>query len=290
MEHGAMADNVTHEKSTMDGGSFMKTKLITMLIVLLSVGGLWADDKVVVGGSGGLIDEMEDMAKAYMAKHPGEKIDVIDESMSTSGGIGAVLAGRLTIGLVTRPPKGEEKAKLAYRAVGRSPVGVAVHKSLAVSNLSEAQICGIYSGRIKSWKEVGGEEAKIMVITRKQEDNNTEVMRDKIACFKDLKLAPEAVALSKGTEVLDAVNKRPTATAIVSVATSMFERPDVKAVTIEGVPPSAEAVKSGKYKVYNERGVVTVGAPAGTAKKFLEFVASAEGQKILAKRSMIPVM
>lgn len=268
----------------------MKAKWIALFICLFAPAALWAQEKVIVGGSGGLIDEMEDMAKAYMAKHPGEKVDVIDESMSTSGGIGAVLAGRLTIGLVTRAPKGEEKAKLVYRAVGRSPVGVAVHKSLAINNLSEAQICGIYSGRIKSWKEVGGDEAKIMVITRKQEDNNTEVMREKISCFKDLKLAPEAVALSKGTEVLDAVNKRPTATAIVSVATSMFERPDVKAVAIDGIPPSAEAVKSGKYKVYNERGVVTVGAPQGTAKKFLEFVASAEGQKILAKRSMIPVM
>lgn len=268
----------------------MKTRLIAMLIVLFGASVLWADEKVVIGGSGGLIDEMEDLAKAYMVKHPSDKIEVLQESMSTSGGIGAVLNGRFTIGLVTRAPKGEEKSKLAYRAVGRSPVGVAVHKSLAVNNLTEAQICGIFSGRIKSWKEVGGEESKIMLLTRKQEDNNTEVMREKIACFKDLKVSSEAVALSKGTEVLDAVNKRPSATAIVSVATSMFERPDVKAVSIDGTPPSAEAVKSGKYKVYNERGVVTVGQPQGVAKRFLEFVASTEGQKILAKRSMIPVL
>ncbi|HEY2988398.1 MAG TPA: substrate-binding domain-containing protein [Candidatus Binatia bacterium] len=268
----------------------MRTKIVTMLFVLLTAGVLWAEEKVVVGGSGGLIDEMQDMAKAYMAKHPGDKVEVLDESMSTSGGIGAVMAGRFTIGLVTRAPKGEEKAKLVYRAVGRSPVGVAVNKNLPVNNLTEAQICGIFGGKIKSWKEVGGEDVKIMLVTRKQEDNNTEVMREKIACFKELKLSSEAIALSKGTEVLDAVNKRPSATAIVSVATSMFERPDVKAVTIEGIPPSADAVKSGKYRAYNERGVVTLGQPQGAAKKFLDFVASAEGQKVLAKRAMIPVM
>jgi phosphate transport system substrate-binding protein len=268
----------------------MKNKIIALVVFVLTAGPLWAQEKVVVGGSGGLIDEMDDLAKAYMAKNPGEKIEVLQDSMSTSGGMGAVMSGRLTIGLVTRPPKGDEKAKLAYRAVGRSPVGVAVHKSLPINNLTEAQICNIFSGKTKSWKEVGGEEGKIMVITRKQEDNNSEVMREKIACFKELKLSPDAVALSRGTEVLDAVNKRPSAAAIVSVATSMFERPDVKAVSIDGVPPSTEAVKSGKYKVYNERGVVTVGAPQGVAKKFLDFVATAEGQKILAKRSMIPVM
>ena len=106
----------------------------------------------------------------------------------------------------------------------------------------------------------------------------------------DLKVDADAVALSRGSEVLDALNRRPGAVAIVSVATSMFERPDVKAVSIDGNAPSAEAVKNGKYRVYNERGVVTMGEPKGAAKKFLEFVATAEGQKILAKRSMIPVM
>jgi phosphate transport system substrate-binding protein len=256
----------------------------------MSAGVAGAQEKIVVGGSGGLIDEMEDLAKAYVAKNPGDKVEVLQDSMSTSGGMGAVLSGRLTIGLVTRPPKGDEKAKLSYRAVGRSPVGVAIHKSLPINNLTEAQICNIFSGKTKSWKEVGGEEGKILVITRKQEDNNSEVMREKVACFKDLKVVAEAVALVRGTEVLDALNKRPGAIAIVSVATSMFERPDVKAVSIDGVPPSTEAVKSGKYKVYNERGVVTLGAPQGVAKKFLDFVATAEGQKILAKRSMIPVM
>jgi phosphate transport system substrate-binding protein len=268
----------------------MKNKIFALIVLVLTAGPLRAEEKIVVGGSGGLIDEMDDLAKAFMAKNSGDKIEVLQDSMSTSGGMGAVLSGRLTIGLVTRPPKGDEKAKLIYRAVGRSPVGVAIHKSFTLNSLTEAQICNIFSGKTKSWKEVGGEDGKIMVLTRKQEDNNTEVMREKVACFKDLKVSADAVALSRGTEVLDALNKRPGAIAIVSVATSMFERPDVKAVSIDGIPPSAEAVKSGKYKVYNERGVVTVGAPQGTVKKFLDFVATAEGQKILAKRSMIPVI
>ena len=268
----------------------MKIRIATMLIYLLSAVALRAEEKVIIGGSGGLIEEMEDLAKAYMAKNPADKIEVINESMSTSGGIGAVLNGRLTIGLVTRAPKGEEKAKLVHRAIGRSPVGVAIHKSLPVSSLTEAQVCGIFSGRIKSWKEVGGDEAKIMVVTRKQEDNNTQVVREKLPCFTDLKLSADAVALVRGTEVLDALNRRPGAVAIVSVATSMFERPDVKAVAIDGVAPSTEAVKSGKYKAYNERGIVTLGAPQGTAKRFLDFAASPEGQKILVRRGMIPVI
>jgi phosphate transport system substrate-binding protein len=268
----------------------MKLTIAAAAVFLLAAGPLWAQEKVVIGGSGGLIDEMEDLAKAYMAKNPADKIEVLQESMSTSGGIGAVLNGRLTIGLVTRPPKGDEKARLVHRAIGRSPVGIAIHKSLPVNNLTEAQICGIFSGQIKSWKEVGGGEAKITVITRKQEDNNAEVVREKIGCFKQLKISADAIALVRGTEVLDALNRRPGAIAIVSVATSMFERPEVKAVAIDGVAPSPEAVRSGKYRAYNERGIVTLGAPQGATKRFLDFAASPEGQKILVHRGMIPVM
>ena len=76
--------------------------------------------------------------------------------MSNTGGMEGVKLGRLTIGLVTDEPKGADKERLVYRAVGRTPTAVAVNKALSVNNLSEAQVCDIFSGKIKSWKDVGG--------------------------------------------------------------------------------------------------------------------------------------
>ncbi len=268
----------------------MKTAMVALLICLLGAGALRAEDKVVIGGSGGLGDEMDELGKAYMAKHPGERIEVLKETMSTSGGIAGLLSGRLTIGMVTSAPKGDEKTKLVYRVIGRSPVGVAVHKSLSLASVTEAQICDIFSGKIKSWKEVGGEEAKITVLTRKQNDANTEAARDKIACFKDLKVSPEAIALVKGSEVLDALNRRPGTIGIISATFNPADRPEVKTLAVGGVAPTAEAVRTGKYKIYNERGIVTVGPPQGAAKKFLDFVGGADGQKILVHRGVIPVL
>lgn len=268
----------------------MKTKIIIVLVFLLTSSALLAQEKVIIGGSGGLIDEMEDLAKVYMAKHPADKIEILKETMGTTMGIGAVLNGRLTIGLVTSAPKGEEKAKLLYRAVGRSPVGVAVHKSVAVNSLTELQICDIFSGKTNSWKEVGGQEAKIMVLTRKQNDANTDAAREKIACFKDLKFSADAIALSKGSEVLDSLNRRPGTIGIVSATFDPADRPEVKTLALNGVSPTPEAVRSGKYKVYNERGLVTLGAPQGATKRFLDFMATAEGQKILVNRGVIPAL
>jgi phosphate transport system substrate-binding protein len=268
----------------------MKTGIAAMLLCLLSAGAIRAQEKVVIGGSGGLADEMDELAKAYMAKNHSDKVEVLKDTMGTSGGIQALLSGRVTIGLVTSTPKGEEKAKLIYRAVGRSPVGVAVHKSLAVNNLSETQICDIFSGKIKSWKEVGADEAKITVLTRKQNDANTDAAREKIACFKDLKFSPDAIALLKGSEVLDALNRRPGTIGIISATFNTADRPEVKTLAVSGVAPTPEAVRAGKYKVYNERGIVMAGPPQGAAKRFLDFVATPDGQKILVHRGLIPVL
>ena len=65
-----------------------------------------------------------------------------------------------------------------------------------------------------------------------------------------------------------------------------MEFPNVKAVAINGIPPAIEAVRTGQYKYFFEVGFVTKGQPTGTAKKFIEFVASADGEKILGKYGM----
>ncbi|HYT53671.1 MAG TPA: hypothetical protein VEQ38_03075 [Verrucomicrobiae bacterium] len=103
---------------------------------------------------------MTELAKAYMAKHPSESITVLQESMSNTGGIEGTKIGRVNIGLVTDEPKGPDREKLVYKALGRTPAGVALHRSVPVNGLSEAQVCDIFSGKITSLKEVDGNDAR----------------------------------------------------------------------------------------------------------------------------------
>lgn len=266
-------------------------KLITIATFLIALGALSvaAQEKVVVGGSGALTDEMQDLAKAYMAKNPADAIQVLMDSMSTTGGIEGVKIGRLTIGLVTKEPQGADKEKLAYRAVGRIPVAVGVNKALPLTTLSEAQVCDIFSGKIKSWKDVGGNDAKITVVTRKSDDAYTDALRGKMACFKSLQVTSETISLVRGDDVLDALNNRPTTVAIIAVNANLAERANAKAIAIGGVAPSPDMVSSGKYTYYNEKGVITLGAPQGAAKRFLDFVSGPDGHKILVQRGTVPV-
>jgi phosphate transport system substrate-binding protein len=267
-----------------------KILVIAASVFWLGAGAVGADEKVVIGGSGGLTEEMQDLAKAYMAKHPADKVDVIMEPMSTTGGMEGLKNGRLTIGLVTRAPKDDEKAMVAYRAMGRTAIGVGANKSVPVSGLTEAQVCDVFSGKIKSWREIGGGEGKITVVARKVDDNNEQTLRAKIACFKDLKITSDAVMLVRGSELMDAINRRPVTVGIISAGSSMSQRENVKMFGLNGVSPTAEAVQTGKYKFYIERGIITLGAPQGATKRFLDFAATPEGQKILSQYGMIPVL
>jgi phosphate transport system substrate-binding protein len=269
---------------------FKQLTMITAFVLCVSIGSLAAQEKVVVGGSGAMTTAMEALVKAYKQKHPTETLDVMSEPMSTTGGIEGTKAGRLTVGIITRALNDEEKREgLVYRAVTRIPVVVGVHKSLPVSNLTDSQVCDIFSGKIKSWKDIGGGDGKMIVLARKKDDNSMEIFREKMACFNHLQLGPDTVLLVRGNEVLDSLANRPGTVGITVAGSAMMDRPNIKAVAVGAISPTLEAVKGGKYKYFNEVGVVTIGEAKGTTRRFLEFVGGSEAEKIVEKFGMAAV-
>jgi phosphate transport system substrate-binding protein len=176
-------------------GKAMKAVASAIFLFWMGIGVVGAQEKVIIGGSGSMTDGMAELVKAYLAKHPSESVQVVMTGMSNTGGMEGTKFGRLAIGLVTDEPKGADKDKLIYKAVGRTPVGVALHKSTPISKLCTAEICDVFSGKITSWNEIGGGNAKIVVLTRKRDDANTLPFRENMACFKDLHITSNAVAL-----------------------------------------------------------------------------------------------
>src|SRR5678815_1813397 len=196
--------------------------------LMLSVALTSAQEKIVVGGSGSLTDEIIDAAKAYMAKNPADNVEVRPESMSTTGGIEGVQNGRFAIGLISRRLNDGEKGKLVYRPIARSMAGVVIHKTMPINALSDVQICETFSGKIRSWKEIGGSDGKITVLTRTRDDNNTDTFRRSMECFKDLKLTPDALGLARGNELLDALDNRPGTIGITNLGSNFRDHKNIK--------------------------------------------------------------
>lgn len=247
-----------------------------------------AQGKIVLGGAGSMVPMMQELARGYETKAGGQGIEIMSNSLGSTGGIKAVDAGRLNIGLTGRALKDSEKGALVYRQLAVMPVVIAAHGSLPVSSLTAAQYCGIYTGTITSWKQVGGPDIPIVPLTRNEDDSDKEALRDNIACYKSLKEDGGVVMLSSGGAMRSALASRPGAVGLTTYEAVLKSEGKLKALAIDGVQPAPETVSAGSYRLVKDFAVVTKGEPQGPAKGFIDFATSPEGHKIMASGGLVP--
>lgn len=247
-----------------------------------------AQGSVMIGGAGSMVPVMQELVRAYEAKSGPQGLEIMTNSLGSGGGIKGVEAGRLAIGLTGRPLKESEKAAGLYRQLAVMPVVVAAHASLPVQGLTAAQLCGIYSGAITSWKQVGGPDQPIMPLTRNEDDSDKEALREHVGCYRSLKESGDVVVLSSGGSMKSSLAARPAAIGLTTYDALLKSEGKLKALAIDGVAPSPETVASGKYRLVKEFAVVTRGEPRGPVKGLLDFAASADGQKVLARNGLVP--
>lgn len=247
-----------------------------------------AQSTVMIGGAGSMVPMMQELARAYEAKNGPQGLEILTNSLGSGGGIKGVEAGRLAIGLTGRPLKDNEKGAGVYRQLAVMPVVVAAHASLPVTGLTAAQLCGIYSGSITSWKQVGGPDQAIVPLTRNEDDSDKEALREHVGCYKTLKESADVVVLSSGGAMKSALAARPAAIGLTTYEALLKSDGKLKALAIDGVAPGPDAVATGKYRLVKEFAVVTKPQPHGPVKAFLDFAASSDGHRILAGGGLVP--
>ena len=179
------------------------------------------------------------------------------------------------------------QAKNVLRPLGRAPVVFAAGKDVTVTGLKDTQVCDLFSGKATSWKDVGGSELKVTVLTRNEDDGTKEAVRKNVACFKDLKESPDASVLIRSTAMISGLRSQPGAIGMTELDVVEDAKGAFKALALDGVAASAETVRSGKYRLVKEYGYATQGEPQGLAKRFLDFVTSPDAGKILAANGIV---
>jgi phosphate transport system substrate-binding protein len=228
---------------------------------------------------------------AFEAK-TGIKLAKIHEPGSGKG-LKALLADEVPLAGVSRPLKPEEKnQKLVGTTIGYDAVAVYVHKDNPVNNLTKDQIKGIFTGKIKNWKEVGGKDAPIAP--------NTEILGEKRATTEFFQeMAMDGAAYGAGLKEIDLPRDQivdiasvPNSICAASLgllaATGKDVQAKVKAISVNGVVPEDKSIQSGAYLISRPLLLVTKGLPKDEAKTFISFMLSPEGQAIVAK-NFVPV-
>lgn len=263
-----------------------KLWLAVVVFMVVPAGMSFAADELSYSGSSTIgMSVLEAGAVKAFEQKTGIKFKSVEQPGSGKG-IQALLDGKVTLAGASRTLKSEEKAKkLLGTAIGYDAIAVFVHKNNPVKNLTKEQIKGIFTGKIKNWKEVGGKDAPIQP--------NTEIAGEKRATMLAFQeMAMDNAPYGSGFKEIDfprdqIVDVAKNENSICSVSFGLLAavsgdlRGNVKAVTVNGTAPSDANIQSGAYLISRPLLLVTQGLPKGEVRKFIDFMLSSEGQKIV---------
>ena len=266
-----------------------------VLAVLAGVSAAQAGN-ITVKGSDTLVILAQKWAENYMAKNPGTKIQV------TGGGSGigfAALQNKSTdLANASRKIKAKEIAE-CVKAFGRRPteykvaldgLSVYVAEGNAVKELTMAQLEDIFTGQIKNWKQLGGNDAPITVYSRENSSGTYEFFKETVLKGKDF--VASAQTMPGTAAVLQAVAKDPNGIGYGGVAYGQGARSlSVKASdSSAAVEPTEENVLKGTYPIWRYLYVyVNPALDKGETEAYLTWIRSEDGQKVVKDVGYFPL-
>ncbi|MDD6933606.1 MAG: phosphate ABC transporter substrate-binding protein [Eubacteriales bacterium] len=256
---------------------FARILLVLAMSLCLMSTAAWAEGTVSTDGSTSMEKVIGALGESFMELNP--SVTFTYNPTGSGSGITAVQEGRCDIGLSSRSLKDEEKANgLTETVLAYDGIAIIVHPDNPVADLSLETIAKIYTGEITNWKDVGGEDAEIVVIGREAGSGT----RDGFETITDTKDACQLrQELTSTGDVITAVSQNPAAIGYASLAAV---KDTVKAVTVDGVAPTEETVKDGTYTVQRPFVLVTKDGVdlSETAQAFFDYATSADAAPIIA--------
>ena len=253
------------------------TLVLALMMALSACSFAAAESTVSTDGSTSMEKVVGALGEYFMEQNPGTTFTY--NPTGSGSGITAVQEGRCDIGLSSRALKDEEKASgLVETVVAYDGIAIIVHPDNPVADLSVETIGKIYTGEITNWKDVGGNDAEIVVIGREAgsgtRDGFESITGTKDAC----KYRQE---LTSTGDVITTVSQNPNAIGYASLASV---KDTVKALTVDGIAATEETVKDGSYVVQRPFVFVTREGVelSETAQKFFDFATSADAAEIIS--------
>ena len=222
------------------------------------------------------------LGESFMAANEG--VEFTYNPTGSGAGITAAQEGRCDIGLSSRALKDEEKAGgLKETVLAYDGIAIIVNPENPVNDLTLDQIAKLYTGEITNWKDVGGNDAEVVLIGREAASGTRDGF-ESITGTKD-KCQYRQELTSTG-DVITAVSQNPDAIGYASLASI---KDSVKALNVDGVTPSEATVKDGSYKVQRPFVLVTVEGKELTpvAQKFFDYITSPDAAAIIAKSGAV---
>lgn len=255
---------------------------------------------IQIKGSDTMVNLGQAWAEAFTAK---TDIQVAVTGGGSGTGIAALLNGTCDIAESSRKMEAEELTQAKQKGVAPKETTVAtdglavvVHPSNPVSKLTIDQLADIFTGKIKNWKQVGGKDSKIVLLSREVNSGTHVYFKEHVLCKGDknskAEFADSALLQPSSQSIADEVAQNPRAIGYYGMG---YLSPKQKAIAVGKtaagpfVTPTMENVTKGSYSISRPLLFYTNGDPTGLAKQYIDFVLSPEGQKIVEEQEFVPV-
>lgn len=284
----------------------MKKYVVILLLCFLFVSCSGRQDassgvSMQIKGSDTIVNLVQVWAEEYVGANPNCNVGVTGGGSGT--GFAALLNSTCDIAMASRQAEDREiklakEKNIEYREfiVGLDGLAVLVNKNNPVNHLTMNQLRDIFMAKITNWKEVGGEDRKIVILSRESNSGTHMFFKEHVIRHNDKKnkdeFSPRSLLMPSSQAIFDEIYQNPNALGYAGMG---FINDNVKALSISNwnsnifVYPSLENVKSGMYPISRPLYLYINGEPKNMVKDFIDFALSERGQKIVAETDFVPI-
>lgn len=237
-------------------------------------------NSMTLAGSTAFQPFAEKLAERYLSLHPDIRVNV--QGGGSAVGIQSALSGTAQIGMADLVELPAEAKELQATVVARDGIALIVHPSNPVRNLSREQVKAVFSGNIANWKDVGGKDAPIRIISR-EDGSGTRRSFDTLI-LQGTGLVSNALYQNSNGTAREAVASDPNAIGYISMG---LVDARVKALAFDGIVPSKEVVKRGAYPLARPVYFLTKAPLSERVQAFLDYVLLPESQAELEREGLI---
>ncbi len=270
----------------------MKKALLLLPAALLLFAFVNPGTDITVKGSDTVLPLSTKEAETFMKKTPGASVTVVGGGSGV--GITALIDGTTDICMSSRDLKMEEKLKLKEKNIKQVTIGfdalaIIVNPANKVKELTREQLEKIFTGAVTNWKEVGGDDEKIVAYSRESSSGTYEFMKEHVMAKKNY--ASTVLSMPATGAIVQSVSQTKGAIGYVGLA---YLNKTIKpvAVSFDGktfVLPSIKTAKDKSYPVSRPLYYIYAGSSEAKVKGFVDFVLSKDGQKHVEEVGYISV-
>ncbi|MCX6257663.1 MAG: phosphate ABC transporter substrate-binding protein [Bacteroidia bacterium] len=277
-----------------------KLSIMVMVMALISaaITGAIAQKKVVckVKGSDTCLPLLQKESETFMKNNAGSSITVIGGGSGV--GFAALQNGTTDVAMASRSMKMDEKMKMQDAGknnikeviISYDAISVIVNPANKVSQLTREQLEGIFTGKIKNWKEVGGDDQTIVAYSRESSSGTFEFFKEHV--LKGKNYGTGILLMPATGAIVQSVTQTKGAIGYVGIA---YVNKDVKALKVSYdkgktyIEPSVQTAMNKTYPITRPLYLYYLGSVESKVKPFVDYILSSDGQKIVQQEGYVPL-